>query len=53
MISNNTAKQILKKYGRAWVNQDTKLILSIFTKNAKYHEIVLKKPHIGHKEIAE
>ncbi len=51
MISDSSAKNILKTYGEAWVKQDTKKILSIFAKDGIYHERVLKKPFIGHKEI--
>ena len=51
MISDSSAKKILKTYGEAWVKQDTKKILSIFAKDGIYHERVLKKPFIGHKEI--
>jgi len=51
MISQKTALKILKTYGEAWVEQDPDKILTIFTKNAVYHERVLRKPIIGHKQI--
>ncbi len=46
-------KNVMKKYGRAWENQDTKLLLSVFTKNGVYQESPLAKPYRGHKEIAK
>jgi len=52
MITDKLAKQILKIYKEAWIEQDTSKILSIFNKNGIYHEYVLKKPYIGHKAIA-
>ncbi len=51
MISKDTAKQILKIYGKAWETQDSNLILTIFAKNAKYHEKVFEKPISGHEDI--
>ncbi len=51
MIDRKTISKLLKIYGEAWVEQDPDKILSIFTKNAIYHERVLKKPYIGHKQI--
>jgi hypothetical protein len=53
MINKNIAENILKIYGEAWVEQDINKILSIFHKDGLYHERVLKKPFIGHKEIAQ
>jgi len=53
MVSEKRVKEILRIYGKAWVNQDIDKILSIFTKDGIYHENVLKKPFRGHKEIAE
>ena len=53
MVSENRAKEILRIYEEAWVNQDIDRILSIFTKDAIYHERVLKEPFKGHKEIAK
>jgi len=41
----------MKKYGLAWENQDTHLILECFTKNGVYQESPLSKPYKGHKEI--
>jgi|SRR3989344_4478760 len=52
MVSRDIAKKILKTYKEAWVEQDTKKLLSIFTKDGIYHERVLKDPFKGHKEIA-
>jgi len=53
MISEKTAKNILKIYEEAWVEQDIDKILSIFTKNGIYHERVLKEPIIGHSGISK
>lgn len=41
----------MKKYGKAWENQDTELILECFTKNGIYQESPLSKPYRGHCEI--
>lgn len=43
----------MKKYGKAWENQDTKLILDCFTKTGLYQESPLSKPYKGHKEISK
>ena len=43
----------MKKYGTAWENQDTQLLISCFVKNGVYQESPLSKPYIGHKEIAD
>ena len=44
-------KAVMKKYGKAWENQDTNLILECFTKKGIYQESPLKKPYKGHAEI--
>ena len=44
-------KQVMKKYKKAWENQDSDLILECFTKNGVYQESPLAKPYKGHKEI--
>ncbi len=44
-------KKVMKKYGKAWENQDSKLILDCFTKNGIYQENPLAKPYHGHKQI--
>ena len=44
-------KEVMKKYGKAWENQDTELILDCFTKKGIYQESPLAKPYRGHKEI--
>lgn len=41
----------MKKYGKAWENRNTDLILDCFTKNGIYQESPLAKPYRGHKEI--
>jgi hypothetical protein len=53
MINKNIVENILKIYGEAWVEQDIDKILSIFHRDGIYHERVLKKPFVGHKEIAK
>ncbi len=37
-------RQVMKKYGKAWKNQDTSLILDCFTENGVYQESPLRKP---------
>ena len=44
-------KNVMIKYGHAWEEQDSKLVLECFTKNAIYQESPLAKPHKGHEEI--
>jgi ketosteroid isomerase-like protein len=44
-------KQIMKKYGKAWENQDTDLILDCFEKKGIYQESPHSKPYKGYKEI--
>ena len=44
-------KEVMKKYGKAWENQDSNLIMECFTKNGVYQESPLKKPYRGHREI--
>src|SRR5262245_51493711 len=39
-------------YKTAWEQQDSDLILTIFTKDAVYHERVLQEPIHGHRGIA-
>lgn len=51
VVERKVALQIIEKYKEAWVKKDPEAILKIFTKNGRYHEYVLKKPFIGHKEI--
>jgi len=51
MVSRKTVENILTVYENAWVNQDPDKILTIFTKDAIYHERVLKEPYVGHKQI--
>ena len=49
MITKKFVKKILDI--EEWVNQDADKILTIFAKNATYHERVLGKPFKGHKQI--
>lgn len=44
-------KEVMKKYKKAWEEQDTNLILDCFTENGIYQESPLAKPYEGHKEI--
>lgn len=52
-MNTNQIKSVMKKYGKAWENQDTALILDCFTKDGVYQENPLRKPYRGHKEIAK
>src|SRR3989344_2015910 len=45
-------KEVMEKYGNAWENQSTDLLISCFTKNGIYQESLLSKPYVGHKEIS-
>lgn len=47
----NNLKYVMNKYGKAWENRDTNLLLSIFTLSGIYQESPLSKPYKGHKEI--
>jgi len=44
-------KKVMKKYGRAWEEQDSNLILECFTKKGIYQESLLSKPCKGHGQI--
>jgi ketosteroid isomerase-like protein len=47
-----TLMAALDVYKTAWEQQNPELILTIFTKDAVYHERVLQEPMRGHEEIA-
>ncbi len=51
MLTKDKAKNILDIYKEAWINKDPDKILTIFTKDAVYHEKPLEKPFIGHVAI--
>jgi len=51
VVDKKVVNKILKIYREAWVNQDVDKLLSVFAKDGIYHEKVLEKPFIGHKEI--
>jgi ketosteroid isomerase-like protein len=51
-LSKATLRAVLDVYKNAWEQQDSELILTIFTKNAVYHERVLQEPIRGHEGIA-
>jgi len=53
MVDKKVVNKILRIYEDAWTNQDPEKILSIFTEDAVYHERVLGKPFVGHKQIRE
>jgi hypothetical protein len=43
-LTKQTAREALDTYIRAWESQDPELIVTIFTKDATYHERVLSEP---------
>jgi nuclear transport factor 2 (NTF2) superfamily protein len=51
-LRKETLIAVLAIYKNAWEQQDAELILTIFTKDALYHEQVLKEPIRGHEGIA-
>ncbi len=51
MINEKTAKEILKTYEEAWVEQDADKIISIFAEDGTYQERVFEEPFKGHEEI--
>jgi ketosteroid isomerase-like protein len=51
-LKKATLLAALDVYKAAWEQQDSKLILTIFTKDAIYHERVLQEPIRGHEGIA-
>ena len=53
MVSKDIVKKVLKVYEDAWVNQKPEKILTIFTKDAIYHERAFEKPFIGHEQIKQ
>ena len=53
MVERKVVEKVIDVYKDAWVNQDSEKILTIFAKDAIYHERILQKPFVGHKEIKE
>jgi ketosteroid isomerase-like protein len=51
-LSKATLRAALDVYKNAWEQQDSELILTIFTRDAVYHERVLQEPIRGHEGIA-
>jgi hypothetical protein len=51
MLDRNEVENILNKYGQAWVEQDTDLILEVFTEDGIYHEFIFLEPMVGHEAI--
>jgi len=52
-MKRDMVKKVLKVYEDAWVNQDPEKILTIFTKDATYHERAFEKPFVGHAQIKQ
>ncbi len=44
---------VIERYIRAWIEQDTDLILTVFTESATYHERVFEQPIRDHKGIRQ
>jgi len=44
-------RTVMRKYGKAWENQDTNILLECFTRKGIYQESPLAKPYKGHDEI--
>lgn len=53
ILDKKTVEEIISIYSDAWINQDSNKIISIFTPDAVYHEKVLEKPYVCHKEIKQ
>lgn len=53
MLSRNIVENVIAIYKQAWQSQDSRLILSIFSADASYHERVFAKPYRGHAEIKQ
>jgi ketosteroid isomerase-like protein len=51
-LRKETLLAVLEVYKTAWEQQDSELILTIFTEDALYHERVLQEPIRGHAGIA-
>lgn len=47
MVERKVVLGLIRKYKEAWIKRDPEAIIKIFTKDAIYHERVLKKPHVG------
>src|SRR3989338_8969290 len=52
-LSQQVVKTWLDNYGKAWRTGDAKILQSLFSKNASYHETPFQKPLRGIKEIKE
>jgi len=46
-------KEVMKKYKKAWEEQNTNLLLECFTEKGTYQESPLATPYKGHKEIKQ
>lgn len=44
---------LIEIYGRAWMHQDSELILTVFTSDATYYERILAEPMRGHEAIKD
>jgi nuclear transport factor 2 (NTF2) superfamily protein len=52
-LTREHAAEVLDTYIKAWEEQDPKLIVTIFTRDATYHERVLREPIPGRDAIRE
>lgn len=53
MMELKQVKEVMKKYGRAWENKDTDLLLECFAEDGIYQESPLSKPIRGKQEIRQ
>ena len=53
MVSHERAQELLETYGKAWVEQDIELVLTLFAPEAQYWERAFAEPYIGHEGIAQ
>ena len=53
MVSRDVAREIVNTYGKAWVQMDPELVITIFHEDGEYGEYLLKCSHKGHQAIKE
>lgn len=51
MLNKALVKRLMTTYKEAWEKRDPEKIITIFTKDATYHERLHEKPFVGHKGI--
>lgn len=51
MVSRDVARKIVNTYGKAWVERDPELVVTIFCEDGEYGEYLLKCSHKGHLAI--